>query len=283
MITKMHRVTCVTAALVASTAVNGQPAPQRRNTTVDVNYEYAALLGFGGYSIGGLSANVYQLPLSDTLEDLPVKGWALRFMLPLQLGIYNFRASDEGRTISLNQTSLALVPGVELQIPVTDRFVVKPFAQAGVGHAFGQDSGNPNAWIYLAGVRSVAQWRDKDYTFSLGNGIVYAGDDTIGPGAGNHYVALQIAGEVRRPVGFRIGNLTPDIGLYAAEYYYPKSLAFSRFLQSPLRVHNQNEFGFSIGSAEPLKILWVSNPRIGAGIVFGGGLTVYHINFGFPF
>lgn len=283
MITRMHRVTCATAALVASTAVNGQPAPQPRNTTVNVNYEYAALLGFGGYSIGGLSANVYQLPLSDTLEDLPFKGWALRFMLPIQLGIYNFRASDEGRKLSLNQQSLALVPGVELQIPITDRFVVKPFVQGGAGHAFGLDSGNPDAWIYLAGVRSVAQWRDNDYTFSLGNGIVYAGDDTIGPGAGNHYVSLQIAGEVRRPVGFKIGNFAPDLGLYVAEYYYPTPLVFSRFLQSPLQVHNQNEVGFSIGSAEPLKILWLSNPRIGAGIVFGGGLTVYHINFGFPF
>jgi hypothetical protein len=60
-------------------------------------------------------------------------------------------------------------------------------------------------------------------------------------------------------------------------------LTFSRFLEPPLRISNQTEVGFSVGSAEPLKILWLSNPRIGAGIVFGGGLTVYHINFGFPF
>jgi hypothetical protein len=55
----------------------------------------------------------------------------------------------------------------------------------------------------------------------------------------------------------------------------------SRFLQSPLRIHNQDEIGFSIGSAEPFKILWLSNPR--AGFVFGGGLNVWHVNFGFPF
>jgi hypothetical protein len=176
------------------------------------------------------------------------------------------------------------VPGAELQIPITDRFVIKPFAQGGAGHSFGSGGGSPDAWVYLTGVRSVAQWQHGDYTFSVGNGIVYAGDNTIGPGGfAEHYVSLQLAGEVRRPVGLKIGDFAPDVGLYAAEYYYPAPLEFSRFLQSPKRIRNQNEVGFSIGSAEPFKLLWLSDPRIGAGIVSGGGLTVYRINFGFPF
>jgi hypothetical protein len=88
---------------------------------------------------------------------------------------------------------------------------------------------------------------------------------------------------VRRSLGFKIGQWTPDLGVYAAEYYYPTPLVFSRFLRSPLRIPNQNEIGFSVGVAEPLKFLWLANPRIGAGFVFGGGLNVYHVNFGFPF
>jgi hypothetical protein len=254
-----------------------------QNATVNVNYVYAALLGFGGYSLAGLSANVYALPLSYTLNDLPRPGWSLRLLLPVQLGIYDFNANPEGRRISISQQSITAVPGAELQIPLTDNFVLKPFAQGGIGHTFGQDAGNPDAWVYLAGVRSVARWQAGQYTLSLGNGIIYAGDNAVGPGFGEHYVALQAAGEVRRPLGFSVSGIKPDLGVYLACYYYPTPVVFSRFLHDPLRVSYQTEIGFSIGSAEPFRLLSLSNPRIGAGVVFGDGLTVYHINFGFPF
>jgi len=274
----------LTALLLGAPAAPAQAQPPGlQNTNVNVNYVYAASLGFGGYSLGGLSANVYALPLSYALPGLPHDGWTLKLLLPIQIGFYDFNATVAGQKISISQQSLTAVPGAELQIPINDWLVVKPFAQGGVGHAFGTGSGNPNAWVYLAGARSVAQWRAGGYTFSLGNGAVYAGDTTAGSGFAEHYVSLQIAAEVRRPLGFQIGHWTPDIGLYAAEYYYPAPLVFSRFLHTPLRIDNQNEIGFSVGIAEPFKLLSLSNPRIGAGIVFGGGLTVYHINFGFPF
>jgi hypothetical protein len=254
-----------------------------QHTNVNVNYVYSASLGFGGYSLAGLSAGVYTLPLFDTLPNTPSPGWSLKLMLPIQLGIYHFNGSFEGQSISISQQSLTAVPGAELQIPITDNFVIKPFAQGGIGHTFGSDVGNPDAWVYLAGARSVAQWRAGEYTLSLGNAVIYAGDNSVGPGFGEHYVSLQIGGEVLRPMGFKFAGLAPDLGVYAAGYYYPTPLQFSRFLEEPLRISYQTEIGFSVGSAEPFKLLWLSNPRIGAGIVFGGGLTVYHVNFGFPF
>ena len=175
------------------------------------------------------------------------------------------------------------MPGAEVQIPVSERMVVKPFAQFGLVHAFGQDVGNPDAYVYLMGARSVALWQTGAYTLSLGTAAIYAGDNTVGSGFAEHYVSLQVGGEVRRPLGFQIGAWTPDIGVYAGNHYYPAPLEFSRFLHTPLRVADQGEVGFSIGSASPMQILWLSNPRTGLGLVFGGGLKVWHVNFGFPF
>lgn len=252
-------------------------------STVNLNYVYAASLGFGGYSIGGLTASVYTLPLSTSFANVIRNGWTLRLLLPIQLGLYNFKGSYEGQSVTLSQQSIAAVPGAELQIPVTRNFLVKPFAQAGAVHVFGSDGGNPDAWIYLSGARSVAQWRAGAYTLSLGNGVIFAGDHAIGPGFSENYVALEVGGEVRRSLGFTIGNWAPDLGIYAADYYYPEPMQFSRYLRPQLEVHNQDEIGFSIGSADPMKILWLSNPRIGVGYVFGDGLSVWHVNFGFPF
>jgi hypothetical protein len=89
--------------------------------------------------------------------------------------------------------------------------------------------------------------------------------------------------ELRHPLGFMIGTLRPDLGVYTIYYYYPVPLVFSRFLEPELKIVNQGEVGFSIGSATQFRLLGLSNPRIGAGFIFGGGLTVLRINFGFQF
>lgn len=278
---------CIAAlgALVVSPQPRAQTVPvPDSNRTVNINYVYAAQLGFGGYSLAGLTASVYTLPLSYTLPSRFWNGWAIRLLVPVQGGLYSFRATDtNGQRITLKQQSLSVVPGVELDIPIGERVMLKPFAQVGIDHAFGSGVGNPDALVYRTGARAVAQWRSGAYTYSLGNGVVFTGDKTLGPGFAEHYVALQVGGEVRRPLGFKIGEWAPDLGLYAGTYYYPQPLKFSRFLRSPLRVANQGEIAFSIGSATPFQMLGLSNPRIGVGYVFGDGLNVWHANFGFPF
>jgi len=64
---------------------------------------------------------------------------------------------------------------------------------------------------------------------------------------------------------------------------HSKPLVFTRFLQDPLKISNQGEIGFSLGSASRLDLPVVGNPRIGVGYVFGGGLSVLRASFGFPF
>ena len=165
------------------------------NRTVNLNYVYAAELGFGGYSLNGLSAQVYTLPLEYTLHDVLRNGWALRILAPIQLGLYSLKVTDtNGERISINQQSVAVVPGAELEIPVGSRTVLKPFGQFGVGHTFGVDAGSPNYYVFLAGARAVSQWHVGATTISLGNAIIYAGDSPIGSGFSEHYVSLQLGG-----------------------------------------------------------------------------------------
>ncbi len=251
---------------------------------MNLNYVYAAELGFGGYSLNGLTADAYAVPLSYSLRDLPREGWTLSLLAPLQLGVYSLRVTDtDGERISINEQSVALVPGAEVEIPLGDHTVLKPFAQFGVGHAFGVASGSANAYIYMAGARAVSQWQAGSTTLLVGNALIYAGDAAMGSGFCEHYVSAQLGGEVRHPLGFRVKALTPDIGVYSIYYYYPSPLVFSRFLMPDLKISNQGEIGVSIGSATPFRLLGLENPRIGAGIIFGGGLNVWHISFTFPF
>lgn len=268
-------------SIVSRAQTSVAPTPNR---TVYLNYVYAAELGFGGYSLNGLTARAYELPLSFTLHDVLRDGWALKILAPVQLGLYSLNVTDtNGERISLNQQSVAVVPGAELEIPVGSRTVLKPFAQFGVGHTFGFDGGSPNFYVFLAGAWAVSQWHVGATTISLGDAIIYAGDSPIGSGFSEHYVSLQLGAELRHPLGFTVGTLAPDLGVYAIYYYYPIPLVFSRFLEPELKIAHQGEIGFSIGSAAQFRFLGLPNPRIGAGFIFGGGLTVLRINFGFQF
>jgi hypothetical protein len=273
----------LTAAVLGSWSCHAQaPAASSANRTVNLNYVYAANLGFGGYSLDGLTTNVYTLPLGYGFPVGPDGRWHLRLTLPLQAGLYQFRGTDtDGTRIKLDQQSLAVLPGFELSIPLTSNVTLTPFGDVGYGHAFGSGSGDSDSVIYTAGVRALTVWHAGQYTLSLGNAVLYAGDTTSD--FHESYVAIETGFEVRRPLGFTVRGIEPDLGVYVAEYYYPKPLRFSRFLRDPLKVSNQGEVGFSVGSVKPLALPVLGSPRIGAGYVFGGGLAVWHVNFGFPF
>jgi hypothetical protein len=271
--------------MLGSAAACAQAPPaSTQNRTVNLNYVYAAELGFGGYSLGGLTAEVYELPLNYTFRGIGKDDWALKVLAPIQAGFYSLDVTDTDRErISFHQESLAFVPGAELQIPVSVNTVVKPFGQFGLGHAFGTDVGSPNAYIYMAGIRMLTQWHVNATTVSLGNAVIYAGDSAIGSAFSEHYVTLQSGVELRHALGFRAGTLAPDVGLYAIYYYYPIPLAFSRFLEPELEITQQGEIGFSIGSETEFRLLGLPNPRVGVGYIFGGGLNALHVNFGFQF
>ena len=143
------------ASLLVAENAKAQPSSASNpNRTVNLNYVYAADLGFGGYSLAGLTAGVYTLPLSDTLHDVTVRGLGAAAPdahpgRPLQLqGKRHLMAGAS----PLTSNPISIVPGAELQVPLSQRTVLKPFAQFGEAHAFGAGVGNPDSWIYLAGV-----------------------------------------------------------------------------------------------------------------------------------
>ena len=270
------------ALIAACCAGTARAQANNQNRTVTVNYVYAAQIGIGSYDLSGLSVRIFTLPLSDTFDVGPNGGWRLKVKLPINLGLYDFNAVDvDGTRISVHQQTLALIPGVELQIPVTDQWTLKPLADFGAGRLL--QSPGTAAYIYSAGVKSALTLIRGTWNLTLGNAVIYAGDQAFGNGGGERYLVTETGIELRRSLGIDIGGFRPDLALYGIGYFYPNELEFTRFLQEPLRIRNQIEFGVTLGSAEPFQLWTFQNPRIGIGYVFGGGLSVLRVSFGFPF
>lgn len=272
------------AVVLISMESNAQGSSQSddANREVTVNYVYAAQLGIGGYEVGGLDVKVFTLPLAYTFDLDNPQGWRLKVKAPINLGLYEFNGTEEdGTAVSVDQQTLALIPGLELQVPVTDYWTLKPFGNLGIGRGLKLE--RRYAYLYSIGLNSLIELPWREYKFSIGNGVVYAGNETFDGDQKEDYSAIQTGLDVRRSLGFDIEGITPDLGVFVIHRYYPRPLEFQRFLQPALTVRNQLEVGFSIGSVSPFEMLWVTNPRIGASYITGDGLEVFQINFGFPF
>ena len=289
-------------------AAAGSQTSGRDNTEISVNYVYASQLGIGSYEIGGLSVDVFTLPLSITLPlvsglglEPPVdnaEDWRIRFKFAPSYGSFEFKANDpEFGRIRIRQHTLAFTPGIELIAPVTDIWSLKPFVDVGVGKIIassGEGAGDENGFVtYTTGLRSLVDVPAGDYAFAFGNGVIFAGNDEIGGGGTENYWAIETGVQARRSLGFSLadlgigdpnyGGVRPEAGLYFIHYYFPKALQFSRFRHDPLEVSNQFEFGLTLGSATPWELFWISDPKIGVSYIFGDDLDVLRINFGFPF
>jgi hypothetical protein len=267
-------------------------AGQADNRTIDVrvNLPYALQFGFGSYDVGGLSANVFRVPVPHTFA-LGSEEQSSRLLLTGYLGYghASFESRVFGPKITASQDFVFALPQAELQIPLQPGWTIKPYVAAGLGRTFGGsvhpagrlDEGFVS--LYAAGISNLVEVPVQDFLLSFGTKLAGAGDTMIGQAGSEGYGTLQNGLEVRHPIGWRVKGLVPDVGVSFIHYYFFPSAKFSLPGQGPLEVSNQFEFGVSVGSTKPTTLWIFENPQIGVSYRFGDGLTGVRGTFGFPF
>ena len=269
-----------------------------RQLDVQVNLPYAVQFGFGSYDVGGLSVDVFRVPVQHTFSLGPNEdAWRLALTGYLGYGHFSFESSVLGPKVTASEDFVFVLPQAELQIPLRRWWTVKPYVAAGVGRTFngsaaveGTSGGEFHVeegfvFLYAAGISNLFEFQLQDFVLSVGSRLAAAGDATIGPSRSpnTNYGTLQNGLEVRHPLGLDVKGLVPDVGVSFIYYYFFPSAKFSLPGESPLEVSNQFEFGINIGSAKPAKLWIFNNPRIGVSYRFGDGLTGVRAQFGFPF
>jgi hypothetical protein len=265
-----------------------------RQLGVRVNFPYVLQYGFGSYDVGGLSVNVFQVPVPHTFTLGPEEeAWRLVLTGYPGYGHFSFETRVFGPKITASEDLVFLLPQAELQIPLRRGWTVKPYVAAGLGWTFNASAaieGQPRQHLeesfislYVAGIGNLFELPVQDFLLSFGTKLAGAGAVRIGQSGSEGFGTLQNGLEVRHPMGFQVKGLVPDVGVSVVHYYFFPSAKFSLPGQRPLTVSNQVEFGFSVGSAKPATLWIFENPRIGVSYRFGDGLTGIRVNFGFPF
>ena len=266
-------------------------APPQQNSEITVNYVYAALLGLGKYDAGGLSVQIYTLPLGYTLEGSTDDHLRIVMKLPISYGRFKFEGSaPDGTQLGFTIDTIGATPGVEIQIPMSQQWTLKPFGNVGLFDDFSQTRSSPQTmvdlplnYVFIVGGRSLFSEHVEDVTLSLGNAVIYAGNGAFSGGGVESFTTVETGLDARFPLGFTVKGFEPDINIFFIHYHFFPEATFTRFLQDPLNIEDQFEIGGAFGTASPLDLGFINDLRLGASYRFGGGLNAIVFNFGFPF
>ena len=180
----MTRPPGIMASLLLLSACVTLPVPLARAQDFDsssVHWAYSSYFGTGWYRVNG-NRDVFvfrtiprwELREAGIAEDGTRKvGIELRF--PITAGLNSFIIDDFAGTVDPdNLASLSVTPGVDVTIPVTPRWALRPFASLGWGTILNEDE---SAWTYWTGIKSRYTFHSGKLDWALLNSLAYVGYD----------------------------------------------------------------------------------------------------------
>lgn len=255
---------CVALWLAPPAHAQTSPDPQvlARSQKVDqlFNWYYASVYGTGFYKIGEESVAALRLPFAHTLRPPTAEQWGLRLTLPVTVALAQFdlRDFDLGR---VSVPGMSILPGVEAQIPVNTGWMVKPFANLGMGRDFQRDT---NALIYALGISTVYQLPTNDNVLSaLGGKLVYAGYQS--GGEKNILGALSVGGDLGFPLDMEISGRQAVLGTQLIGTVYFNKLDFLMVGSKTQEVSHEIEVALTLSVRRPIEVLGIGFDRVGIG------------------
>ena len=219
---------------------------------------------------------LHRLPFSFHLRNVDKQPWGLRIMFPVSFTALRIEAvSDVGdfvKTLGL----AAIVPGAELEIPLGNRTLLRPFGEIGIG----KSSDSRSELFYGVGIRAN-NVRDVGRVHLTYGGSVSGRKAPDLASTSNRYGAFAAGADVELPLGFSIGDKAARGGVYVIGRAF-NGLEFARHGQPPIAVRGQTEVGVSFSTAPALRVWTVPLRWLAAGYTFGrvSGARVY---LSFPF
>ena len=214
---------------------------------------------------------LYRLPLSFHLRRLDTHPWGLRFTFPVSLSSVRIQGvSDVGGFVEKLGIA-AIIPGLEVEIPVGSRTFVRPFGEVGIGK-----SSDSSAEVFFgAGVRARTTADPKNLHVIYGGRI--SGRKTPEfDGTAARYVSLEGGADAQLPLGFSVRGGQARGGLYVIGRAFD-GLELKREDQPPIVLRGQFEAGLSFSTAPDLRIWKIPLRWVAVGYHFGrvSGVRMY--------
>ncbi len=240
-----------------------------------INYAYSNWIGSGFYKVGDRRVFVFRAPFSYTLRQADDENWGLELLFPATLGFHDFTDGQE------NVGTMTFVPGVRFVYPVLENWWLKPFGQFGFGKDF---SGSDIAWIYGAGIRSLATFDLKSSELDFGTAFTWADQKQSGGGSDSGFSMFDIGLNSRWPTNITVFDRKSDLNLYFVYTQFVNDLDFERAEKDNKKIRRLYKFGIALSSKDKFPIFGLFNLRGGGlDVTFGEGYFGIGLTTGFPF
>lgn len=241
-----------------------------------IHWAYASYFGTGRYSIDGqLDTTVVGFAPGRRLRvpEILASGKrriGMRIRVPIALGAQEFSSLGQIDELSFDRISaVSVVPGVEIDIPMSERWRLKSLAYLGLG----SEPGNGiNAKIFRFGFRSELSFQFDETQMFLVNGvgrIGYSADN----GASDAISLLKTGLDFTRPLqNKKIGGdpLAINWHILYTNYVDSFGLDLAGATVRPGVISSEWELGAAIGKqAGPIELGRVKLDRIGLAYRFG--------------
>jgi hypothetical protein len=265
---------CAASAFVSARALAQQTVTEEATL---INWWYSATFGTGFYKIGPAVATVIRLPFSYRLQAMEGDKLGVNLLAPVTVAAYHLNL-HELNEFNLHQdvAAASILPGAEVEFPMTERWRLKPFAQAGMGSEFTDPT--LVAYMYTSGVKSLYRFAGSEDRVSLGNALFAAGyrirDGSERQGIG----VFQIGLNIETPWSMDLWNGPAYFNTHLIETSYYSRLAFANPEPGKLSVYREYQVGFSFRAARPVSFLGFGADTLGLGLRFAGkvrGLSLY--------
>jgi len=270
------------APLILLSPAQAQTQPRPVSDRQDlINWYYAATFGTGIYTSGDRSVSVLELPFSRALKTVADDGSGLKFKVSTTLGFYDYNVGTVfNGNIPHRISTLSVLPGLEWEFPLNQRWTLRPYADAGVGQEL---AGRESAWIYDFGVKSRYLFaQDNGVEFSLVNSLTSAGyRPRGGPAEPFGYLATGL--DITIPTEGTLFGREVYIGFTPVYYHYFSHLSFAEFDNPQNRIGEEVELAISILTRKPWSLKFFDVDRIGLAIHSTGDIFGVSLFTSLPF
>lgn len=250
-----------TVLLLATTSIAQDADP------ATIPWAYSNYFGTGWYEIGDnrdafILRYVYRQTLREASLDEQQRTTGLELRVPVTAGLNHFPLDDLAGSINPdNLANISVTPGLYLDVPVSERWMLRPFASIGWGSVLGGDGA---AWTWWGGVSSRYLLHDGTARLALINSASFVGY-TPDDGPSERFFPLTTALELSHGMASLAGG-EDELRLHwhAAFTHYHDDLELGRAEGGAETVSEQWEAGLAFSRRErPIRLLWLSFERLG--------------------
>ncbi|HET6630088.1 MAG TPA: hypothetical protein VFG91_09965 [Woeseiaceae bacterium] len=254
--------------LAASLPLLAPLAALARDADADaIHWAYSTWFGTGWYRIGD-SRDAFAIRYAprklvrEQAIDKGAQSWRVEVRVPFTVGLEHFPLDDlAGSVDPANFASLSVTPAVNVTVPVTDKWTLRPFAALGWGAVL---NGGGSAWTWWAGVRS----RYRSEIGALGWSWLYS-VAVVGyspsDGPSSNFWPVTTGFELDYPAGsYELQGEQLYLNWHAAYTWFADDMELVRIGRANDEIRDQWQFGIGINKEDtPIEVWRFRFDRLG--------------------